>query len=75
MEALGESVGLAKLSAAQEEDVLGDVPEDFSDPLLGTIMQARHLPLPSACGLRVVWPTRRASAAQKLSFQMLGICL
>ena len=46
-EALGEAVGLARLSAAQEEDVLGDVPDEFLDPLLGTVMQARRLPLHS----------------------------
>jgi hypothetical protein len=45
MEALGESVGLARLSAAQEEDVLGDVPDEFLDPLLGTVMQAREAAL------------------------------
>lgn len=47
MEALGESVGLARLSAAQEEDVLGDVPDEFLDPLLGTVMQARRPLAPS----------------------------
>jgi ubiquitin conjugation factor E4 B len=43
MEALGESVGLARLSAAQEEDLLGDVPDEFLDPLLGTVMQVRQV--------------------------------
>lgn len=39
MEALGEAVGLAKLNAAQEEDLLGDVPDEYMDPLLGIVMQ------------------------------------
>ncbi len=29
LEALGEAVQLAKLTAAQEEDLLGDVPDEF----------------------------------------------
>lgn len=64
MEALGESVGLARLSAAQEEDVLGDVPDEFLDPLLGTVMRAREAAL-----------TARASALSGMSTRAAGMLL
>ena len=72
MEALGESVGLARLSAAQEEDVLGDVPDEFLDPLLGTVMQARRLPLPSPSTLDVGRKARSMRLWHNLSIAGAG---